>query len=88
LADNRKSSSSELSNALLRSIAQHSQVEPTVKPTVEPTIKTTVDIHQYRSELITIDLTTMPINIQSELIAIAAATRIQAFIGHLAIYAS
>ncbi len=34
---------SELSNALLRSIAQHSQVEPTVKPTVELTLEPTVE---------------------------------------------
>jgi hypothetical protein len=33
---------SELLNALLRLIAQHSQVEPTVKPTVEPIVKPTV----------------------------------------------
>jgi hypothetical protein len=99
LVDSRKSLASELLNALLRSIAQHSQVEPTV----EPTVKTTVDIHQYtiqadcnqfnnilintQSKLITIDSTTMPINIRSKPIAIAAITRIQAFIGHLAIYA-
>ena len=42
---------SELSIALLRLKAQHSQVEltakPTVKPTVEPTVETTVDIHRY-----------------------------------------
>ena len=39
--------SSELSNALLRSIAQHSQVELTIKPTVErpiePTFKPAVE---------------------------------------------
>jgi hypothetical protein len=40
-----KSRSSELSNALLRLIAQYSQVELTVKPTIEPTVKTTVNIH-------------------------------------------
>jgi hypothetical protein len=34
---------SELSNALLRSIAQHSQVELTVKPTVEPTLEPTIE---------------------------------------------
>jgi hypothetical protein len=38
--------------------------------------------------VIAIDLTTMPINIQSKLIATAAIMRTQAFIGHLAIYAS
>jgi hypothetical protein len=41
------SHSSELSNTLLRLIAQHSQVKPTVepaiKPTLEPTIKPTVE---------------------------------------------
>jgi hypothetical protein len=40
---------SELSIALLRLKAQHSQVkltaEPTVELTVEPTVETTVDIH-------------------------------------------
>jgi hypothetical protein len=40
-----------------------------------------------QSELITIDSTMMPIDIQSKPIAIAAIMRIQAFIGHLAIYA-
>ncbi len=39
--------SSELSNALLRLIAQHSQVEPTIepilKPTIDPTIEPTVE---------------------------------------------
>ncbi len=39
--------SSELSSALLRLIAQHSQVKlivkPTVEPTLEPTIKPTVE---------------------------------------------
>jgi hypothetical protein len=47
--------SSELSNASLRLIAQHSQVklivkptdELTMEPTVEPIVKTTVDIHRY-----------------------------------------
>ncbi len=39
-----------------------------------------------QSKLITIDSTTMPIDIQSELIAIAASMCIQAFIGHLAMY--
>jgi hypothetical protein len=88
---------------LLRSIAQYSQVKPAVKPTIKPTVETTVDIHQYtiqadcnqfddilintQYKLIAIDSTTMPINIWSELIAIAAITCIQAFIGHLAIYA-
>jgi hypothetical protein len=40
--------SSELSNASLRLIAQHSQVKPTVKPTIkpalEPTVKPTVEL--------------------------------------------
>jgi hypothetical protein len=101
--DSRKRLSAELSNALLRLIAQHSQVESTVKPTVEPTVKTTFDIHRYtiqadcnrfddifidtRFELIAINSTMMPIDIWSKPIAIAAITRIQAFIGHLAIYA-
>jgi hypothetical protein len=40
-----------------------------------------------RSELIVIDSTSMSINIQSKLITIAAITHIQAFIGHLAIFA-
>ncbi len=78
-------------------------IEPTIEPTVEPTVKTTVDIHWYtiqadrnqfddilidtQSKLIAIDVTMMPINIQSELIAIATITCIQAFIGHLTIYA-
>jgi hypothetical protein len=119
LADSCKRLLSELSNASLRLIAQHSQVEPTVeqtlptveltvesavKPNIKPTIETTIDIHQYtiradrnqfddilidtQSELIAINSTTMPIDIQSEPIAIAAITCIQAFIGHLAIYAS
>jgi hypothetical protein len=39
---------SELSNALLRLIAQHSQVEltvePTVEPTLEPTFKLTIEL--------------------------------------------
>jgi hypothetical protein len=99
-----KSLSSELPNALLRLIAQHSQVKPTVKLTIEPTIETTVDIHRYmiradhdqfnnilidtQSKLIVIDSTTMPIDIQSKPITIATIMRIQAFIGHLAIYAS
>jgi hypothetical protein len=103
LVDGHKSLSAELSNALLRSIAQHSQVELTVEPTAELTIKTTVDIHRYtiradhnqfdnifidtQSELIAINLTTMPINAQSELIAITTIMCIQLFIGHLAIYA-
>jgi hypothetical protein len=103
LADSRKSLLSELSNALLRLIAEHSQVEPTVKPTIKPTIETTINIHRYtiradcnrfdnilintQSELIAIDLVTMPIDIQFELIAITTITRIQLFIGHLAIYA-
>ncbi len=76
-------------------MAQHSQVEPTVE--------TTVDIHWYTiqgdrnqfdnilintwSKLIAINSTTMPIDKQSKLIAIAAITRIQAFIGHLTIHA-
>jgi hypothetical protein len=67
-------------------------VEPTVKPTVAPTVETTVNIHQCtiqadcnqfndvlintQSKLIAIDLTMMPIDIQSEPIAIAAITRI------------
>ena len=46
---------SDLSNTLLRSIAQYSQVgltveltvEPAAKPTIEPTVETTVDIHRY-----------------------------------------
>jgi hypothetical protein len=74
-----------------------------VESTVEPTIETTVDIHQYtiqsdcnqfnntfinaQSELTAIYSTMMPVDIQSKLIAIAAITCIQAFIGHLAIYA-
>ncbi len=33
---------SELSNAFLRLIAQHSQVEPTLEPAVELTVETTV----------------------------------------------
>jgi hypothetical protein len=37
-----KASRLELSNALLRLIAQHSQVEPTVEPTIKPTVKPTV----------------------------------------------
>ncbi len=77
---------------------------PTVKPTGESTVKTTVDIHWYtiqadcnqfnniliytQSKLIAIDLTMMPIDVQSKPIPIAAIMRIQAFIGHLAIYAS
>jgi hypothetical protein len=36
--------SSELSNALLRLIAQHSQVKPTVEPTVKPTLEHTVKL--------------------------------------------
>jgi hypothetical protein len=80
-----------------------STVKPTVEPTVKHTIKTTVDIHRCtiqadcnqfdnifintRSELIAIDSMTMPIDIQSKLIAIAAIMHIQVFIGHLAIYA-
>jgi hypothetical protein len=40
-----------------------------------------------QSELIAIDSTTMPIHIQSKQITIATIMRIQAFIGHLAIYA-
>ncbi len=107
LVDSHKSLSAELWNALLRLIAQHSQVELTIKPiiepTIEPTVKTTVDIHWYtiqadrnqfdnifintQSELIAIDSTTMPIDIQSEPNGIAAIACIQAFIGHLAIYA-
>jgi hypothetical protein len=47
LVDSRKSLLAEVSNTLLRSIAQHSQVELTVEPTAEPTIKTTVNIHRY-----------------------------------------
>jgi hypothetical protein len=43
-------------------------VEPTVEPTIEPTAETTVDIHHTQSKLITIRLTAMQINIQSELI--------------------
>jgi hypothetical protein len=34
----------ELSNALLRLIAQHSQVELTVELTVEPTVEPTVEL--------------------------------------------
>jgi hypothetical protein len=80
-----------------------STIKPTFEPTAKPTIETTVDIHQYtiradcnrfddiliytQSKLIAINLTMMPINIQSKPIAIAAITRIQGFIGHLAIYA-
>ena len=49
--DSPKNLSPELSNALLRLIAHHSQVEstdkPTIEPTIKPTIKTTVDIHWY-----------------------------------------
>jgi hypothetical protein len=78
-------------------------VKPTVEPTIKPNVKTTIDIHWYMiqadcnqfdnilidtwSKLIAINSTMMPIDIQSELIAIAAITRIQAFIGHLAMYA-
>jgi hypothetical protein len=78
-------------------------IKSTVEPTVEPTIETTVDIHRYtiqanhnqfdnilidtQSKLIAIYLMTMSINIQAKPIAIAAITCIQAFIGHLAIYA-
>jgi hypothetical protein len=74
--------SSELSNALLRLIAQHSQVkltgkptveptsEPTVNPTVEPTVKTTINIHRYmiRADRNRFDDTL--IGTQSKLIAI------------------
>jgi hypothetical protein len=35
--------SSELSNASLRLIAQHSQVKPTVKPTLKPTLEPTIE---------------------------------------------
>jgi hypothetical protein len=78
-------------------------VEPTIEPAIEPTVETTINIHRYmiradrnqfddilidtRSKLITINLATMPINIQSKLIAITTITHIQGFIGYLAIYA-
>jgi hypothetical protein len=81
-----------------------STLKPTVKPTVKATIETTIDIHRYtiradrnrfddilidtQSKLIAIDSTTMPIDIQSEPIAITAITCIQAFIGPLPINAS
>jgi hypothetical protein len=69
-----------------------STVEPTIEPNVEPTVKTIIYIHRYtiqadcnqfdnilidtQSELIGIDLTIMPINIQSKPITIAAITHI------------
>jgi hypothetical protein len=77
---------SELLNALLRLIAQHSQVESsvkptveptieptvklTVKPTVEPTIETTVDIHQYTIQADRNRFDNILIDTQSKLIAI------------------
>jgi hypothetical protein len=36
--------SSELSNALLRLIAQDSQIKPTVEPTIEPTVESTIEL--------------------------------------------
>ncbi len=53
-ADSRKSLLSELSNALLRSIAQHGQVESIKQPAIEPTVNPP----------------SIPIDIESELIAI------------------
>ncbi len=78
MADSRKNLSSELSNALLRLIAQHSQVELTVKPTVEPTTKltveTTIDIHRYTIQADCNQLDDILIDTQSELIAINSTT--------------
>jgi hypothetical protein len=74
LADIHKSLLTELSNALLRLIAQHSQVELTVEPTVEPTgkstIETTVDIHQYTTCADRNQFDKIFINTQSKMIAI------------------
>jgi hypothetical protein len=76
----------KLSNALLRLIAQHGQVELTGRPTIEPTVEPTVDAHRYTIQADCNQFDDIFIDIQSEPISIAAVTRIQAFIGHL-IYA-
>ncbi len=84
--------SSELSNALLRWIAQHGQVklinQPAVKSTIEPTIKTTFNAHQYTIQTDCNQVNDILNDIQSKPIAIAVITCIQVFIGHLAMYAS
>jgi hypothetical protein len=79
---------SELTNALLRSIAQHGQVELIEGPTIKLTIQPTINTHQYTIQADCNLFDDMPINIQSKPIAIAAITIIGcAFISHLAIYA-
>ncbi len=87
-ADSRKSLLSELSNALLRTMAQHGQVESIKQPTVEPAVEPTINTHQYTIQADCNRFNDMPIDIQSKPIAIAAIMIIGcAFIGHLAIYA-
>ncbi len=69
--------SSELSNALLRLIAQHSQVEPNIEPTVKPTFEPTVEPTVESAVKPTVRPIVEPTNIQtnhrhlqSELIAV------------------
>jgi hypothetical protein len=72
LADSHESLLSELSNALLRSIAQDSQVELIVEPPIKPPL-TAIDA---QSEQIAINLMTMPNDIRSKPIATTTITRI------------
>ena len=82
MVDSHKSLSAELSNALLRSIAQHSQVEltvkptvePTIEPTVEPTVETTVSIPRYTIRADCNRFDNLLIDTQSELIGINSTT--------------
>ncbi len=54
--------SSELSKALLRSIAQHSQIEPTVEPTIKPTVEPTIELAVEPTIELTVEPTVEPLS--------------------------